>query len=61
MIFDTLGIKTPLHSCSVKDFPVNVKRPFYSVLENQRFNAIGYEPMPNWHRALKKFLRDNYL
>jgi dTDP-4-dehydrorhamnose reductase len=40
----------------VKDFPLVVKRPFYSVLENQNLNKLGINEMPEWKEALKKFL-----
>lgn len=56
-IWDTLGLKTPLYSASVKDFPLVVKRPFYSVLENHHLNKIGINNMPNWKDALVQFLK----
>jgi 2-polyprenyl-3-methyl-5-hydroxy-6-metoxy-1,4-benzoquinol methylase len=34
-IWDNCKLSTPLHPASVKDFPLVVKRPFYSVLDNQ--------------------------
>jgi dTDP-4-dehydrorhamnose reductase len=37
VIWETLKLKTPLYPASVKDFPLAVKRPFYSVLENKKF------------------------
>ncbi len=55
-IFDLLEIETPLHRASVTDFPSGVRRPFYSVLENARYNALGGEPMPDWRTALRQFL-----
>ena len=61
VIFDTLKLDTPLHSCSVRDFPSEVKRPFYSVLQNKHLEMINAEPMPRWQDALKKFLQYNYL
>jgi dTDP-4-dehydrorhamnose reductase len=57
-IFTVLNLSTPLFPASVKDFPATVKRPFYSVLENQRFNALGAERMPHWRAALHNFLRN---
>lgn len=57
-IWDTLGLKTPLHAASVKDFPLVVKRPFYSVLENERLNKQGINEMPQWKEALIEFLKN---
>jgi dTDP-4-dehydrorhamnose reductase len=60
-IFDALQLNTPLYEASVKDFPLVVKRPFYSVLENANLKKIGLNQMPNWKEALIGFLRENYL
>jgi dTDP-4-dehydrorhamnose reductase len=56
VIWETLQLKTPLYAASVKDFPLVVKRPFYSVLENKSLNKLGINQMPQWKEALKKFL-----
>jgi dTDP-4-dehydrorhamnose reductase len=56
VIWETLKLKTPLYSASVKDFPLVVKRPFYSVLENKNLNILGINQMPDWKEALKEFL-----
>jgi dTDP-4-dehydrorhamnose reductase len=62
VIFETLKFKTPLLPTSVKEFASPVKRPFYSVLENARFNAIlGMPKMAHWKDALVKFLKEQYL
>ncbi len=58
-IFDVLGLDTPLHPASVEDFPAGVARPFYSVLENRRFNALDLGRMPDWRSALRGFLQDH--
>ena len=59
-IFETLDLKTPLYAASVKDFPLVVKRPFYSVLENANLKKIGLNQMPDWKEALLSFLKENY-
>lgn len=59
-IFDTLQLKTPLYEASVKDFPLVVKRPFYSVLENHNLKKINLNQMPGWKEALISFLKENY-
>jgi len=56
-IWNTLNLKTPLYSASVKDFPLVVKRPFYSVLENENLKKIGLNKMPDWKSSLINFLK----
>ena len=57
-IWDTLKLETPLYPASVKDFPLLVKRPFYSVLDNRNLRNIGLDRMPDWKTALVNFLHD---
>ncbi|HLP14956.1 MAG TPA: dTDP-4-dehydrorhamnose reductase [Bacteroidota bacterium] len=62
VIWQTLGLTTPLLKTSVKEFASPVKRPFYSALENARYNALpGSVPMTHWKEALIKFLHTHYL
>lgn len=56
-IWDTLDLQTPLFPASVTDFPLVVKRPFYSVLENKGLNNLGINKMPDWKEALIGFLK----
>jgi dTDP-4-dehydrorhamnose reductase len=56
VIWETLQLETPLYPASVKDFPLVVKRPFYSVLENRNLNSLGINEMPDWKEALRNFL-----
>ena len=56
VIWETLKLKTPLYSGSVQDFPLVVKRPFYSVLENRNLAKLGINLMPDWKEALIEFL-----
>ena len=56
VIWETLNLDTPLYAASVKDFPVVVKRPFYSVLENKNLNGLNINRMPEWKEGLKSFL-----
>lgn len=60
VIFDTLGVTTPLRACSVSDFPAPVKRPMYSVLENAKAKSLGLPKMRHWRDSLVSFLRENY-
>jgi len=56
VIWETLQLETPLYPASVRDFPLTVKRPFYSVLENKNLDQLGINQMPDWKLALKRFL-----
>jgi dTDP-4-dehydrorhamnose reductase len=60
-IFDALRISTPRSPWSVKDFPMVVKRPLYSVLENSKLKSLQIQNMQHWNDALRKFLQENYL
>ena len=57
LIFDSLNLKTPLEPCKVSDFPMPVKRPTYSVLDNARLNDIQLDQMPGWQDALRDFFK----
>ena len=60
VIFSTLKLKKPLSSISVKDIPMTVNRPTYSVLENQSAKEFGISLMPEWREALISFLNQHY-
>jgi dTDP-4-dehydrorhamnose reductase len=60
VIWDTLGLQTPLFRAKVKDFPMLVKRPVYSVLENSNLKTNGINEMPEWKEALVQFLQKNF-
>jgi dTDP-4-dehydrorhamnose reductase len=57
VIFKELGLKTPLISCSSNEFPSEIKRPSYSVLENHNLNLVNLNHMAYWKDALIKYLR----
>jgi dTDP-4-dehydrorhamnose reductase len=59
VIFRELKLATPLKSCLVSDFPMTVKRPTYSVLENSNLKKINLDNMLHWEEALLKFLSEN--
>ncbi len=58
VIFRELKLNTPLESCLVSDFPMLVKRPTYSVLENGNLKTINLDTMAHWQQALIKFLSE---
>jgi dTDP-4-dehydrorhamnose reductase len=60
VIFETLGLRTPLLPTTSKEFPPPVKRPSYSALENARLRSTGLPPLPHWRDALIAFLQREY-
>jgi dTDP-4-dehydrorhamnose reductase len=59
-IFDLGGLKTPLHPTTVKEFAAPVKRPFYSVLDNEVLRAQGLDRMRPWREALADYMAQRY-
>jgi len=60
VIFKTLKLTTPLSPTSVNSMPMIVKRPTYSVLENQKVKNLEISNMPHWKDSLISFLNHNY-
>ena len=58
VIFKELKLKTPLISCTSDEFPSEIKRPSYSVLENYKLKSVNLNHMTYWKDALIKFLRN---
>jgi len=57
VIFRELELKTPLISCTSDEFPSEIKRPSYSVLENHKLNSVNLNHMTHWKDALIKYLK----
>ncbi|MET0638202.1 MAG: dTDP-4-dehydrorhamnose reductase [Chitinophagaceae bacterium] len=57
VIWEEMQLTTPLYEASVKDFPLLVKRPFYSVLDNSKIKGLGINVMPGWKEGLVEYLR----
>jgi dTDP-4-dehydrorhamnose reductase len=55
-IWEEMKLQTPLLAASVNDFPLVVKRPFYSVMDNTHLKSIGLNMMRDWKVALREFL-----
>ncbi len=58
VIFKQLGLKTPLISCQSTEFPMEIKRPSYSVLENHKLNSVNINQMAHWKDALISYLKN---
>jgi len=57
VIFETLKLKTPLISCQSSEFPMTIKRPSYSVLENKKLKSVDLNYMSHWKEALVNYLK----
>jgi dTDP-4-dehydrorhamnose reductase len=56
VVFDVLGLATPLERTTVTAFASPVRRPFYSVLDNAALRACGLDRMRSWREALEDYL-----
>ena len=54
-IFKHAGVSIPVIPVSAKEFPAPIKRPSYSVLENNRLQALGIDQMPHWRDSLAHY------
>jgi len=55
-IFELTGTDARLTIASPADFPIKVRRPKYSVLENAGLNSIGMNAFRPWQEALRDYL-----
>ena len=55
-IFEYAGINVEVTPVTSDAFPLKAKRPNYSVLDNERFRQAGFEDMPHWRDALKRYV-----
>ncbi len=55
-IFKSSGLSPDLSPTSSKDFGAPARRPAYSVLENQKWKTLGFEPLAPWEEGLKRYL-----
>lgn len=43
---------------SSAEWPTAAKRPPYSVLSTQKYESLGFQPLPDWRNAVKRFLTE---
>ena len=60
VIFKELKYKTPLISCTSDEFPSEIKRPSYSVLENHKLKSVNLNLMSHWKDGLINYLKSTY-
>ena len=56
-IFKLSGAPVKLSVARPDEFPSNVSRPNYSVLENGRLKALNLDIMPHWEDGLLRYLK----
>ncbi len=55
-LFELTGTRVKLEATATAAFPSSVRRPRYSVLDNQRLRYEGIDIMPDWREALERYL-----
>ena len=60
VIFTVFNFKTPLLETTAASMPSPVKRPFYSVLENENLKKYGADAMPDWKQSIQHYLQETY-
>lgn len=55
-IFEETKTEVELIEATRDDFPSPVRRPFYSVLENENLKSHQIDVMPDWRSALSEYL-----
>jgi dTDP-4-dehydrorhamnose reductase len=56
-IFELAGLQPELQAVASDEFRAKAKRPEYSVLDNERYRAAGFEDMRHWREALADYIR----
>jgi dTDP-4-dehydrorhamnose reductase len=57
-VFEAAGRPELLEPCSSVEYPTPARRPAWSVLSTERYEATAGEPLPRWGDALDRFLRE---
>jgi len=55
-VFEYAGLSPDLSPVNSGQFPTKAKRPAYSVLDNLHYRSVGFEDMPHWRDALRRYL-----
>lgn len=55
-IFEMSDIKCEVLPVSTEEYGAKARRPLYSVLENKKYNQMGFPKFKNWKEALEEYL-----
>lgn len=55
-IFEEAKLSPDLTPVTSEAFPTPARRPVYSVLDNTRYRALGFDDMPQWRDALARYV-----
>ena len=55
-VFEAVGRPELLEPCSSAEYPTPARRPAWSVLGTEKYEAIVGEPLPAWEHAIDRFL-----
>lgn len=57
-IFEEAGISVKVSPVTSDMYPAKAKRPMNSRMDKSKLGEMGFEPLPAWEDALKRYLRD---
>lgn len=57
-IFNMMGLAPECSPCSTQEYPTPARRPAYSVLDNSKRIAMGYDLMGYWEDALREVVKE---
>ena len=55
-IFEYAGLRPELTPVTSDQFPLKARRPNYSVLDNARLRNAGFDDLPHWSDALRRYI-----
>src|SRR5579885_717071 len=55
-VFEFSGLHPDLTPVTSEAFPARARRPAYSVLDNRRLRETGFEDLPHWRDALRRYI-----
>lgn len=57
-IFDLAGYKTKVNPIPTSEYPTKAVRPFNSRMSKVSLDAAGFNRLPEWHDALKRYMKE---
>lgn len=57
-IFDLAGYKTKVNPIPTSEYPTKAVRPFNSRMSKSSLDKAGFNRLPDWHDALKRYIKE---